>query len=721
MSGTVTRSGSNDPMSGAAVVVEELRRETRTGADGTYRIEGLAPGDYHVSVRADGYSSRRTDVTVTATGATLDLEVDLDLHFAEVLSVSPNPRPQFESFQPTSVLSNEDLARQLNDTIGATLQWQPGVTMRSLGPGPARPVIRGLDGDRVLVLQDGQRIGDLSSQSADHGVPVNPAAAQRIEVVRGPATLLYGANAIGGLVNIVTDQIPTEKVTTPTGSFMLNLGNNSRPAGGAGDVHVGNGRFALHFGGGGQRTDSYNTSEGEVLNSQQRSGFMNVGGAWTGDRQYAGVSYGYDDTKYGVPIFEDGQISLTPKRHAFSARAGGQGLDGILTSYRATLGVRRYTHSELEGDEVGTQFKNNTVEGELMLSHKPAGRLAGSIGGWFLNREFSAEGAEALSPPVDQQTAAAFLYEELTWPHFSLQFGGRVDRTSFEPQGSLPTRAFTEFSGSVGALIRPRAANDNFVIAASLARAARNPALEELYFFGPHPGNLTFEIGNPDLKSERALGFDLSLRGRSSRVRAELTFFRNSISNFVFRSPLTEEEFEEREAEFDARFGVEHEEGAEGEEGHGGEFPFAEYSGADATLWGIEAHADVTLTSRLGAEFTYDLVRTQRTSDGEPLPRIPPQRLMGGLRITTGRIELGGNATAVARQDRVFGSETETAGYGLLRLYATFSIPSARAVQTITARLENATDRFYRSHLNYLKDLVPEIGRQFRLVYAIKF
>jgi len=720
LSGTVTRSGSEDPMSGAAVVVEELRRETRTGVDGTYRIEGLAPGDYHVSVRADGYSSRRTEVTVTATGATLDLEVDLDLHFAEVLSVSPNPRPQFDSFQPTSVLSNEDLARQFNDTIGATLQWQPGVTMRSLGPGPARPVIRGLDGDRVLVLQDGQRIGDLSSQSGDHGVPVNLAAAQRLEVVRGPATLLYGANAIGGLVNIVTDQIPTEKVTTPTGSFLLNLGNNSRPAGGAGDVHVGNGKFALHFGGGGQRTDSYNTSEGETLNSQQRGGFMNVGGAWTGDRQYAGVSYGYDDTKYGVPVIEDGQISLTPKRHAFSARAGGQGLEGLLTSYRATLGVRRYTHSELEGDEVGTQFKNNTVEGELMLSHKPAGRLVGSIGGWFLNREFSAEGAEALSPPVDQQTAAAFLYEELTWPHFSLQLGGRVDRTSFEPQGSLPTRDFTEFSGSVGALIRPRASNDNFAIAASLARAARNPALEELYFFGPHPGNFSFEIGNPDLKSERALGFDLSLRGRSSRVRTELTFFRNGISDFVFRSPLTEEEFEEREAEIDARFGIEHGE-EEGEEGHGGELPFAEYNGVDATLWGIEAHADVILTSQLGVEFTYDLVRAKSTIGGEPLPRIPPQRFMGGLRFTTGRLELGGNATAVARQDRVFGSETETAGYGLLRFYATYSIPSARAVQTITARLDNATDRLYRSHLNYLKDLVPEIGRQFRLVYAIKF
>lgn len=722
LTGKVTRAG-GEAMAGAAVVIQELRRETRTDAEGAYRFDGIAPGEYHVSVRADGYSSRRAEVSVTSAGATLDLEVDLDLHFSEVLSVSPTPRAQFESYQPTSVLAAKELQQELQETIGATLQSQPGVNVRSLGPGPSRPVIRGLDGDRVLVLQDGQRMGDLSSQSGDHGVPVNPASAQRIEVVRGPATLLYGANAIGGLVNIVTDQIPSEKVTAPTGSLNFSLGSNSMPAGAAGDVHVGNGKFALHFGGGAQRADSYNTPDGEVDNSQSRSGFVNVGGAWTGDRQYAGLSYGYDDTKYGVPVLEEGQISLTPKRHAFSVRAGGQGLDGPLASYRTTLGVRRYTHTELEGDEVGTEFRNNTVEAEVLLGHRPVGKLAGSLGGWFLNREFAAVGAEALSPPVDQRTAAAFLYEELSWPHFTLQFGGRVDRTSFEPKDGLPARDFTEFSGSVGALIRPSAANDNLVIAASLARAARNPALEELYFFGPHPGNLTFEIGNPDLRPERALGFDVSLRGRSDRVRAEVTVFRNDINDFIFRNPISDEEFEAREEEFDERFGVEHEEEAGEEDGHHheGEFPFIEYNGTDAVLWGLEAHADLTLTSALGAEFTYDFVRAERKADGQPLPRIPPMRLMGGLRYTRGAMELGGNATVVARQDRVYGAETPTSGYNLLRFYATYTRQSASTVQTITARLDNATDRLYRNHLNFLKDLVPEMGRQFRLVYSVRF
>ncbi len=480
-------------------------------------------------------------------------------------------------------------------------------------------------------------------------------------------------------------------------------------------MHVGNGRVAMHFGGGGQRSDSYQTPEGEVDNSQSRSGFANVGGGWTGERQYAGVSYGYDDTRYGVPVIEEGAITLTPRRHAFSARAGGQGLTGFLSSYRGTIGVRRYAHEELEGPEVNTRFENNTVELEGLLSHRPLSRFSGSFGGWLLDRKFSAEGEEALSPPVDQRAVAGFFYEELTWPHFTMQFGGRVDHTTFKPGGTLPDREFTEYSTSIGGLYRPQEASDNLVVAVSIARAARNPALEEMYFFGNHAGNLTFEIGNPDLNSEKALGFDVSVRGRSSRLQTSITFFRNRVDDFIFRNPLSDEEFAARADEFAARFGIDPDDLPEGE------FPYVEFIGTDATMWGAEAHADITLTERFGTELTYDFVRGSRDVDGEPLPRIPPQRLTAGLRYTQGPLQVGGSVTAAGKQDRVYGDETETAAYGLLRLYATYSLQTTRSVQTVTARLDNATNTLYRNHLNFIKDLVPEMGRAFRLVYSVRF
>ena len=694
LTGKVTQGNNNQPMAGALVVIDELRREVTAGADGAFVFTNVPPGQYHVGVRAEGYSTRRTEVTVGTTPATLNLAVDFDMHFAEVVSVSPNARPQFESYQPTTVLDGQELTKNLEATVGATVSEAPGIALRAFGPGPARPVIRGLDGDRVAMLEDGQRMGDLSSQSGDHAVPSNPAAARKIEVVRGPATLLYGANAIGGLVNVITDSIPSEKTQGSSGNFTLNYGSNGTATGGAGDIHVGNGTFALHFGGAGTRSENYSTPDGVVDNSQARTALGQVGASWTGEKSYFGASYGYDDSKYGIPVVEEGSISLTPKRHSFSVRAGGKNLDGWLQSYRATLGVRQYEHSELEGTEIGTTFHNDTVEGEVLLSHQRVGRLVGSFGGWFMNRAFDAVGAEALSPPVDQQAYAGFLYEEVESPHATLQFGGRLDYASYKPQGGLRPRDFTGFSGSVGLLLKPQAANDNFVVALNLARAARYPALEELYYFGPHPGNLAFEIGNDALDAEHALGFDVALRGRGKRFEGEVAFFRNDITNYIFREPTGEVEEN---------------------------FPVVKNVAADSVLTGFEVHGDVKLTSELTAEVTYDRVQGELKASGDPLPRIPPSRLIGGLTYQQNAFQIGGSVQAVSEQTRVFGDETPTDGYVTARFFASLSFNRGGVLNTVTARLDNAANESSRNHLNYLKDVLLETGRSFKVVYTLGF
>ena len=693
LSGTVTQSEDNLPLPGALVVIDELRREVRTRDDGSYRFENVPPGTYHVGVRAEGYSTRRTAVTVGKTPATLNLAIDFDLHFSEVTSVSPTARPQFESYQPTTVLDGQELMKNLEATIGATLSEAPGVSMREFGAAPARPIIRGLDGDRISVLEDGQRMGDLSSQSGDHSVPTNPAAARKIEVVRGPATLLYGANAIGGLVNVITDSIPSERMQGALGDFTFNFGSNGSAAGAAGDIHVGNGKYAAHFGGAGNRSGNYDTPEGEVENSQARTAMGQIGVSRTGEKQYAGVSYGYDDSKYGIPVVE-GQFRLTPKRHSISARAGGQNLGGWLQSYRATLGFRNYQHSELEGEDVGATFHNDTAEGEALLSHKRTGPLVGSVGGWFMNRAFEVIGEEALTPSVDQRAAAAFVYEEVESPHATLQFGGRFDHAKLEPDQHRRVRTFNEWSASAGLLLKPQAAKDNFVIALNLARASRYPSLEELYYFGPHPGSLSYEIGNDELDAEHALGFDLSLRGRGARFEAEFTFFRNDITNYIFRQPTG-----------DVQDG----------------FLVVRNIQVDSVLTGIEAQADVRLTDAITAEVTYDMMRGELKDSGDPLPRIPPQRVLAGLTYRKNAFQIGGSAQIVSDQNRVFGEELPTEGYVTAKFFASYSFESAGMRNTVTARLDNAGDTLYRNHLNYLKELLPEAGRSFKLVYSLGF
>ena len=728
LQGRLLNSLTGEAIAGATVLIEETRQQAVSGPDGVFRFDGIPPGRYHVSVRTTGYSSRRSEVTVpAATMAPVDVLVDPDLHFQEVASVSAEARSQFEAFQPTAVLAGQELTKQLESSLGATLENQPGMSVRSFGPAPSRPVIRGLDGDRVQILQDGQRPGDLSSQSGDHGVSINPSAAESIEVVRGPATLLYGANAIGGLVNVITNEIPTRAVKGTSGNFTGDLGTNAKEAGGAGHVLVGNGRFALNAGGGGRRSSDFETPEGAVANSHSRSGFGTVGAAWTGENAHVGASYGYDDSKYGIPVVEGGTLQLTPKRHAVTIRAGAERLEGAFDAFRATLAHRSYKHQELEGEEPGTRFTNDTTELQLMGSHRAVGRLKGSIGGSVLGRAFDAVGAEALSPAVDQSGFAAFVYEEVTWPHITLQLGGRADHTKYTPAGE-PARDFSNASASGGILLRPAAANDRLTIAASIAHAARPPALEELFFFGVHHGNFALEIGNPNLKSERALGVDLAVRWRLPRASGELTYFRNDIRDYIFRRPIDHEEFDARRDEFVALFGGREPSGApaEGEEteeeGHAEEeIAVVEFVGADALLHGFEAHSDFQITSQLSAELGLDFVRGALKDEDTALPRIPPLKFRGGLRYQRNALQVGAQIVTAAKQDRVSGIETATDGYTLLKLYGSYSFGTAGAVSTITLRLDNATNELYRNHLSLIKDVVPEMGRNLKLVYGVRF
>ncbi len=673
IAGTLIDSVTLQPIPGAVIVVEELRREVKADDAARFVIDGVPPGTYHLSVRAAGYSARRTEVVVGASQVTADLAIDPELHYEEVVSVGPTARSAFESYQPTSVLAGQDLTKAMSGSLGETLSEQPGMASRSLGPAPSRPVIRGLDGDRVAILEDGQRMGDLSSQSADHGVSINPASAHRIEVVRGPATLLYGANALGGLVNVIRDQIPIAPHTGYEGGFVTDFGTGARDGGVAADVLWGNNRWAVHAGGAARGSGDVRTPAGVIDNSQSRSGSADLGVSRTTERYYVGGSYGYEDQRYGVPVVEGGEIALTPQRHEFTLRSGGKDLQGVFNSYRATMGIRRYTHQELEGTEVGTTFSNNTLDLDLLTGHRKFGRLTGALGVSLGNRDFEAIGAEALSPPVNQKNLAAFVYEELTWPHVTFQFGGRVDNARYTPEGGLPDRSFTNVSGSVGVLIRPSAANDAITIAGSLARAARNPALEELYFFGPHAGNFAFEVGDSSLESEVGLGVDLSLRWRTSRVSGEFTWFRNAVNGFIFRNPLSPEEVQ---AEFGQDFD------SEG-------FPVTRFEAADSVLTGFEAHTDVHVTDTVIAEVGFDYVRGTNDELNAPLPRIPPFRVRGGLRYQKNAFQAGGELIAAADQARVFGAETPTDGYTSLKLFSAYSWQTGQAVSTLTARLQS--------------------------------
>jgi iron complex outermembrane receptor protein len=299
---------------------------------------------------------------------------------------------------------------------------------------------------------------------------------------------------------------------------------------------------------------------------------------------------------------------------------------------------------------------------------------------------------------VVQKTLSAFFYEELGYRHVSLQFGGRLDHTSFDPDGAaverpeLPMRDFTSFSASLGVLGHLR---DDLTLALNLARAVRNPSLDELYNFGPHAGNFAFEIGDPSLPAETAYGADVSLRLRTSRFAGEATVFLNRVDRFIF--PLQTGEVDD--------------------EG----FTVVRFQSADSRFRGFEAHVDAAMTRDLWLVLGVDAVRGELRADESPLPRIPPRRLWAGLRFEHGPFHLEGEVRNVAAQTRVYGAETPTDGYTVVNLHGSYRITTGRSIHTVTLRVDNAADELYRNHLSYIKDLAPELGRSVKLVYGVRF
>ncbi len=688
---------------GAVVSLVGTDLEAVTDGEGIARFDAVRAGSYEAVVRLPGFLSGRSDITVTE-GAPLRVSISLSeaLHFSESVTVTPTGRDTFESYQPTTVLGGEDLQQRLASTLGATLASEPGVNVRSFGAGNQRPVIRGLDNDRVLILENGTRTGDLSSQSADHGVNLDPATAGSIEVVRGPATLLYGSSAIGGVVNLVSEEIPTKPVNDVHGSMTVQGGTADENGAIAGDVSVGNGRFAARINGSAQRTSDYKTPDENletVPNSFSRS--TSGGGAlsFTGEDGFAGASYQYVTSRYGVPFVEGGETTLNPRRHRLDFRGERRSLDSFIEGVKVQGAFRNYQHDEIEASgAIATSFENQTWEAQLFLHHRPAGRLQGTFGVWALDRDYSSAGEEALAPPTVQKSLAGFVYEELSFHHASLQFGARLDHTSFDPDGAaidrdLPQRDFTEFSGSVGVLGYLREAHD-LTLAVNLARAARNPSLEELYNLGPHTGNFAFEIGDPTLPTEVGYGFDLSLRYRGARLVAEGTGFLNRIDDFIF--PFQTGEIED-------------------------DLPVVHFIAADSELKGFEAHVDAGLTRDLWLILGGDTVRGNLRDGGDALPRIPPYRLWAGLRYESKGFHFEGEVKNVGEQTRVYGAETPTDGYTVLNLHGSYQLISGKTVHTFTVRLDNATDELYRNHLSYIKDLTPEISRSLKAVYGLRF
>ena len=704
----------------ARVTIAQTNQTTLTDDEGRYSFANVPPGRYTIQVHIEGFADASQIVTVAAgSNVTLDFELQIaSLQENVTVTASGTEQSVFDSFQTVNSVGSARIAQKAATSLGEVLETETGVAKRSFGPGSSRPVIRGFDGDRVLVLQDGVRSGSVGSQSGDHGETVDPLSAERIEVVKGPGTLLYGSNALGGVVNVIGHH--EDNAQDGVRGFFNGVGGTADRQGGiAGGLEYGVNSWLFRGNVSAQRTEDFQTPIGRIPNSATRSNTGSFGAGYYGTKAYVSGSYGFDVRRYGIPfaaLFEeepkegelpvvDEEIDIRARRHNARIAGGFRNLvNPFVSGVQYNLDYTDYRHKEIERadgiDEVGTIFDNKTLSYRTLFEQTKHGRLTGRFGFEGFGRTYEVNGAEQLiQGEVSHNAFSAFVLEEVDLERVKFQFGGRIENNRYDPESvDLRGRSFTGFSGGVGVNV-PLWKGGAFI--ANYSHSFRAPALEELYNNGPHIGNVTFEIGNNDLTNERSNGIDVSIRHQARRFRFTGDVFYYRISDFVFLAPQDED----GDGHVDIIDGL----------------PVARYDQADASYFGAELNGEATFNDYVGAFVSLDFVRAKLVDANLDLPRIPPARAKVGLDLRFKDLNVRPEAVFAADQERIFPLETRTAGYGIFNVAGSYTIGRQHVAHIFTFNAYNLTDRLYRNHVSFIKDLVPEIGRGVRFGYTVRF
>ena len=640
-----------------------------------------------------------------------------------VVTASPFGVSQRASTIATDVIDEQALATAPAQSLGDLLAGQPGLRSTSFAPGASRPVIRGLSGPRVQVLTNGIGLIDASSVSPDHAVATDPAEASRIEVVRGPSTLIYGGSAIGGVVNIIDNRIPTEQ---PEGGIdgVISTQASSVDDGKSifGRLTVGAGPFAFNIDGVSRSTDDYDIPSparsqrladedgeprgpgGTQPNSYTELQAWGVGGSYIGDKGFFGVSYKDTESEYGAVAEPTVFIQLHQTREDVR---GEYNFDaGPFRTLRGSYGHAEYTHTEFEGPgEPGTLFNSDGQEGRVDLIQRKSslfgGEWNGAIGFQGLSRTFEAIGEEAFVPTSTTDEAGIYTVQRIDRGPVGFEGGLRYDRhtVSATPLGGVTglEREFDNVSASIAGFLRPA---PGLFLGLSLAHNERAPSEVELFADGLHIATAAYETGDLTLDTEKVNTLEGTVHYDAGRLSGDLHVYGSKYDGFIDERPT----------------------GAVFTSDEGEEFPIFQFVQTDATFYGFEAEGEYALweagASKLALEGTVDYVHAE--TDLGPAARIPPWSATGRLAWSSKPLDATLEVRHVAEQDRVADLERPTDAYTLVNLTGAWR-PLADRNVTVFAEARNLTDEEAREHVSFLKDIAPMPGRNFRVGVAYRF
>ncbi|MYA41786.1 MAG: TonB-dependent receptor [Gemmatimonadetes bacterium] len=706
--GVVRDADTGEPLAGAFVAVVGTGTSAVTHGDGTFHLTGIAGGSYSLRVERLGYRSRTSEVTVGDESAVVAIELTTSPIALQgmVVTGTLSERAAAEALRPVSVLAGDALQRRSEATVAATLASMPGMAAISMGPAVSQPVVRGLSGDRVLMLEDGTPVGDASNSGTDHATALDPSSARRIEIVRGPGALLYGGNALGGVVNVIRDEIPSSVPHHVTGSTTLQSQSVTGALGGSATaVFPVAERVPLRLEVAARTAGDLKTPVGTLPNTNGRLWTGGAGTAYVADWGHLGGSFRSYRNDYGIPGgfvggHEEG-VRIEMQRYASKFQAVAEEPAGFFEDIRFAATHTWYEHREIEPPDIlGTLFRQQAASGDILGRHAAWGPFAAGAMGARLSWEDFTYGGSLYTPDTRRLRAAMYLLEEVDLGSARIEWGLRYDWTRADPLeedrdsdiGEIRDRSFHALSGSMGVLLNPVS---GLTLGASVVRAFRSPDVDELYSEGPHLAAYAFEVGNPSLESEIGRGFDIFLRFESDRVRGEVTGFYNDIRGYVY--------------------------GEDTDRLSRVLLPIYQFQSNDAVFSGFEAGVDVDIGGGFALEAVASTVQGSLKGTDQPLPLVPPLRGHTALKYERPLWFIRGEAEMAASQDRIGEFETATDGYTVLNLSTGTRITLGGRLNVLAVSLNNVRDTVYRNHLSRVKEIMPEAGRGLDLTYRVVF
>ena len=711
LKGDVISAATGDAIPGATIFIEELERGTVADSEGRFNFGIVSPGTFTLTVRSVGFTTT-TRVIVHPADEAIKIELQLSVLRADDIIVTSSPLGRNIQYQPAQAFNAVMLQQKAAPSLGEMLDGSPGITTRSFGSAPARPVIRGFDGDRVLVMQNGERMGDLSSTAVDHAVALDPLSMDRVEVVRGPASLLYGSSAIGGVVNLFSNDMPRGWEKGTRGSIASHVATVNNMGAGLVRAQYGGSKFAatgrvIYRNGGDLMTPEGRLPDTAINNFSYGSGLGYRFGEFETGLAISGMNY-----TYGLPEAIDElneSIEIRMNRTNIQSISTLK-MDHFFDHAELRIHYSDYGHDEIEierfqdgliEEDLEISFAQQTISSSLVLRHRPVGALEGALGFSFNHSQIAVGGAEALTPNADGYFLAGYIYEEIRLNNFfTVKTGMRMEwketfvKTNelFPDADAFKDRSDLIFSGAFGINYSPTA---RWTAGLQVARAYRTPTIEELYSFAPHAAAGSFDIGDPALENEFSIGTDAFVEYRTDHLQTQLSLFANRIDNFVDFSPT---------GEIHMPSGL----------------PFFEYVSKDAILYGFEFSTNFAISDLLSGGIGFDYVRGhERTGDQNDLTFMPPFRIHLQFQADNGTFWAGPRLRIVNKQERVAPNEGPTPGYLLIGADAGYRFGHGL---TLSLRLDNLLNERYRDHLSRVENRdAPMPGRNFNMMLRWDF